>query len=193
MRLYIVVIVSTFSFLLFSCTQSKLHTLQKAEALAQKGKFDEAIGLCNEVLSKDSTIQLAYYYRGIYYSNKKEYSKAIADFDKVISLQPHSAGIYFQINRDGPAATEDDKLKITPEEALFQRAITEYIVGDLNQAEEDFNICLANHFQPEGKCYSWLGTIAIKKGNKTKGCELYTKAVFHGDAEAAELRKKNCE
>ncbi len=193
MNLYVLIIVGGFSFLIFGCRQSRLQTLQKAEAFAQEGKFDEAIALCNEMLSKDSTIELAYYSRGIYYSNKKEYSKAISDFDKKISLQPHSAGVYYQTNRDGPAVTEEDKLKITPEEALFQRAITEYIVGNLNQAEEDFNICLQNYFQPQGKCYLWLGTIAIKKGNRIKGCEMYTKAIMSGDTEAAELRQKNCE
>ena len=180
------------SILVIGCKQSSLEILQQAETFAQQGKYNKAIELCNKVLAKDSTVQLAYFNRGIYYSNTKEYSKAILDFNKIISLQPQTTGISYQVNRGSQFASEEDKLKITPEEALYQRAATEYIIGNFQSSLRDFNICIANGYQPPPKCYVWLGNIYIKNGEKEKGCDMYSKATILGDSEADELRKVNC-
>lgn len=174
------------------CKQSELEILQKADELAEKGKYSEAITLCNNVLSEDSTVQLAYFNRGLYYTNTKDYSKAISDFDKIISLQPDEQGARFEVNRDGAFASDEDKLKIFLEEALFQKATAEYLQGNINSSLQDFKLALENGYQPQSKCYLWIGTIYIRNGNEGQGCEMYSKASMLGDSEANQLKEKNC-
>jgi len=58
--------------LTIGCKPSKLKILQHAEELAKKGKYQQAINLCNKVILRDGTIQLAYLQRGKYFTKMKE-------------------------------------------------------------------------------------------------------------------------
>ena len=60
---------------------------------------DVIIGGCNNVIqSGEETSKLAEAYcsRGIAYAKKREYDRAIADYDKAIDLNPKNAKAYYQ-------------------------------------------------------------------------------------------------
>jgi len=192
MKLQTFLIISISLLAISACKQSKLQTLDRADLLAGKGKYLDAINLCNKILSEDSTVQLAYYQRGIYYTNTKEYSKAIADFDKIISSKTNGQGAFFETNRKSELASDEDKLTVYVVEATFMRAVAKYLIGSLNSALNDFSYCIENNYK-RASCYSWLGSIYVSKNEKDKGCEMYSKALELGDAEAAKLKEKYCE
>src|SRR5690349_10340918 len=123
MKLQTVLTISTTLLLLLGCKQSKLKILDRADLLAEKGKYVDAIKMCDEVLSEDNTVQLAYYQRGIYYTNTKEYPKAISDFDKIILSKTNGKQAFFEPNRESKFASDKDKLTVYVVEATFMRAI----------------------------------------------------------------------
>jgi tetratricopeptide (TPR) repeat protein len=195
-KLFISILILTL--LLTGCVHSPLQNLQRAEVFAGEGKYEQAIDLCSDVLSTDSTVQIAYYYRGRYYAYLRKFAEAVSDFNKVIDLQPYHNGAYLMVSRNSIIATEEDKLKVTGEEALFQRAIIEYYMGHLIAAEKDFTICLGNGFDEygafytTGQCYTWLGTIANQRGEREKGCNFYTQAIIKGDTAVTRLIEIYC-
>jgi tetratricopeptide (TPR) repeat protein len=53
---------------------------------ALRGDYDSMINECNEIIKKYPKDTLAYYSRGVAYTHKQQYDKAIEDFDKVLSM-----------------------------------------------------------------------------------------------------------
>src|SRR4051794_4847713 len=76
-----------FCLLLASCQQTNEDLLDKAFKLSKDKKYDEAIKVYGEIIKSNNKIQLAYYNRGHCYLYLKNYPKALADFNKVMSLQ----------------------------------------------------------------------------------------------------------
>jgi hypothetical protein len=96
------------------------------------------------------------------------------------------------VNPDGPFATEEDKAHIPRSTVLFERALVNYFMDSLKDAFYDFKTCMENNYE-KNDCYLWMGTIYIRCGDKTRGCELYKKAdPFGNNAEAVRLIKDNC-
>jgi tetratricopeptide (TPR) repeat protein len=191
MKLQTVLTISISLLALSGCKQSKLNILNRADLLAGKGKYVDAIKLCNEVLSEDSTVQLAYYQRGIYYTNTKEYLKGISDFDKIIFSKTNGQQAFFEPNRESEFASEEDKLTVYVVEATFMRGVAKYLVGSLNSSLNDFSYCIENNYK-QASCYSWLGSIYISKGQKDKGCEMYANAIKLGNSETQKLKEQYC-
>lgn len=62
----------------------ELYTL--ADNFRVRGQFEEAINLLNQSLARDKNFVEAYYRRGLTYFSMKQYGKAMADYEKGLSL-----------------------------------------------------------------------------------------------------------
>ncbi len=71
-----------------SASQAQVHVNQ-GKALADQGKYDEALVEYNKAIKLDPKNELAFLYRGEVYKEKEDYDKALADFDKAIDLAPN--------------------------------------------------------------------------------------------------------
>jgi tetratricopeptide (TPR) repeat protein len=179
--------------ILASCEQSTLQQVENAEALREEGKTIKAIERTTEIIKEHNDIQRAYYYRGLCYMDIKQYPKAIADFDKIISLKPvDPSGLVFEYNRNSPFASDELKLTAGFDEVFFHRALSWYFMDSLNNALADFKQCNEQDHEYGLKAVTWAATVYIQLGQKATGCELYKRAMLNGDAEAYELFQKNC-
>jgi tetratricopeptide (TPR) repeat protein len=177
---------------IFSCKETNKNLLDKAYKLSQNKKAKEAIDVYSKIIQRDSTIQVAYYNRGLCYFEVDAFDKAINDFNKVISLQPKES-IVFIPNRNSQFISDADRLKVSYLEALFQRAQVEYFMDSLKSSFIDFKACIDNGFELTNECYRWLGIIYIDSGLKEKGCESFNKALILGDTTANGFIKRNCD
>jgi tetratricopeptide (TPR) repeat protein len=75
-------------------TQAVEHN-NKGVALADEGRYDEAIAEYNKAIELDPKYALAYSNRGSTYYDKKQYDLAIADSSKAIELDPNYSNAYY--------------------------------------------------------------------------------------------------
>lgn len=75
-----------FSFPSLAC--EKDETYQAALSAWVKFKLEEALTLCNEVISRNPDCPNAYSLRGSIYSEKEQYAVALDDFNKSLTLDP---------------------------------------------------------------------------------------------------------
>lgn len=149
----------TFSFANAQTTKTLLDSaLLKKEQL----KFLEGIKLCEQAIAIDSTLTEAYYYKAGFYTaliNKRNaredynnYKAAIADYDKVIKLNPEHA------------------------EAFFFRGGAHDAMGFLNEALLDYmNSTAIDENQPE--VYNSIGVCYAKKGKIELALSYFEKAI----------------
>jgi tetratricopeptide (TPR) repeat protein len=83
MRAYIILIVGL---LFISCNQDTTEITQEGKKLCIEGKFQEAISLFDESISKNPKDTTAYFLRGRAKMELKSFELAIPDFNKVIEL-----------------------------------------------------------------------------------------------------------
>ncbi|MDB5256081.1 MAG: hypothetical protein JWM14_776 [Chitinophagaceae bacterium] len=69
---------------------------QVAMTTYYKGNWTEAEKSFNEYINKFSGLSHAYYNRGMFYNERKDYKKALLDFDYCIQLNPKDGEAYFQ-------------------------------------------------------------------------------------------------
>ena len=62
----------------------------KAGVFFEQNKFEEAIGLYTEAINIDPSYASAYFNRALSYAILNRYSEAMADAQKVLSLEPES-------------------------------------------------------------------------------------------------------
>lgn len=83
-----------------SCSE-KQETVQslvdRGVDFVNRQEFEAGIALYSKAIKQNPRVQLAYYNRGIAYSELKDYTKAIADFDKVILLK---SNVVTMLDRD---------------------------------------------------------------------------------------------
>jgi tetratricopeptide (TPR) repeat protein len=58
------------------------------------GNESEAIAACSRMIELDTSNGMAYYNRASMYSNRKDYEKALSDFDEAAVLMPFDANVY---------------------------------------------------------------------------------------------------
>lgn len=188
--LFVVVLLTCLS--LYSCKPDVKQLFSIAQQHFDRGEYKKAIDVYNQILERDSVNQLAFFERGQcnYYIGRHE--EAIADYNKIISLQPPSDGqIELRWNRDSPFAPEEEKYKVYYEEALFERAVTEYQMDSARQAFKDFQVCLNAGYE-KTLCKRYLGCLYIAYQKKVEGCRMLKEASFEGDTASYNLLQKFC-
>jgi tetratricopeptide (TPR) repeat protein len=162
-------------YLLTSCKQTNEQLLDKAYNLNKQKKYDKAIDIYDEVINRNSKLQLAYYNRGFAYLQTKKYDKALADFNKVIALQAHG-DIIITYNKDMPYADEETRSQVPYDDALYQRAQVKYFMDSLKSSFLDFQTLIDKNYEEKSNCILWQGTIYIRSGKKDKACSYFDNA-----------------
>jgi hypothetical protein len=164
-----------FAFLLVSCKQTNEQLLDKGYKLSKQKKYDKAIKIYTEVINRNDKLQLAYYNRGFAYIATKQYNNALADFNKVMSLQTFG-DIIMTYNQDSPIADEEARAQVPYDDALYQRAQVKYFMDSLASSFTDFQVLVNKGYQEKSNCILWQGTICVRGGKADKGCEYFEKA-----------------
>ncbi len=92
---------------------------------------------------------LAYHYRGLAYSGKRDYDRAVSDYDQVIRLDPKSINVYynrgFAYDSKGDygraVADYDQYIRLSPEDpdGYYHRGNAYYNKGDYDRAISDYD------------------------------------------------------
>ena len=186
-----------FSFALASCKQTNEQLLDKGYKLSKQKKYDKAIKVYTEVIKRNDKLQLAYFNRGFAYRATKQFSNALADFNKVMSLQTFG-NIIMTYNQDSPIADEEARAQVPYDDALYQRAQIKYFLDSLASSFADFQTLVERGYQEKCSCILWQGTIYVRSGKPDKGCEYFAKAkqfalTDDDKKEADEMIKTYCE
>jgi tetratricopeptide (TPR) repeat protein len=141
----------------------------RAVSRLNAGKLDESIPMLNKIIDLSPEFYQAYYYRGVAYSQRKNYDMGIMDFTKTIELNPKDAWAY---NGRGLA---------------FVRSMQEYdlAIADFQKAlelEPEFAEAYHNRGTAywkmaddrENACANW------KQACKLKKCDAYREAYRKG-------------
>jgi tetratricopeptide (TPR) repeat protein len=153
-------------------------SVDKAIALAQAGKLDEAEAAYKEVMAANPTIyQIPYNLGGIYYQ-KKDWANAEAMYKKALETKPdyieamvQLSNVYLASGQGAKAAEVLGKAATDfPQDAKvqFQKGVVDFNTGKSPEAEEAFKKAEAiDASNPEIQFY--LGSIAVGQG-KTDEC-----------------------
>lgn len=162
-------------FLFESCTQTNEQLVHEAIQVSKQKKYDKAIEIYTKVINRNNKLQVAYYNRGLDYLAIKKYNEALADFNKVMSLQKHGDAI-ITYNTNTPYADEEARAQVPYYDALYQRAQVKYCMDSLKGAFIDFQTLIDNNYEGKSNCILWQGTIYIKSGKIDKACDCFDKA-----------------
>jgi tetratricopeptide (TPR) repeat protein len=124
-----------------------------AEKLHRKKKDSEAIPFLTRAIELKPDFVIAYIFRGMAYSNQKDYFRAIEDFDHAIHIDPGSIfayrnlGIAYRKLKRHHQAIEcyDRLLALDPHNlsAYKSRGRAYYSLGDYQHALEDYNLVVS--------------------------------------------------
>jgi tetratricopeptide (TPR) repeat protein len=147
----------------------------RARILVKKGDLDQAITDYNHAINIDQGPQfyLPLYNRGMCWNLKKDYDKAIADFDRSLQINPkfpagyHNRGVAWQAKGDLDKAMADyaRALNIDPKyaPALADRGHAWLIKGDLAKARADLHAAILADVKHEPAfCYRGKLSVAQK-------------------------------
>lgn len=163
------------SLLLTSCKETNDQLLDKGYNLNTQKQYEKAIEVFSEVIKRNKRLQLAYYNRGFAYLELKQYDKALADFNKVMSLQ--TKGNYIITYNDQlPYASEETKAQVPYNDALYKRAQVKYFMDSLKSSFTDFQRLVDDDYEEKSNCMTWQGVIYVVSGYKETGCEYFFKA-----------------
>lgn len=177
---------------LLSCKPGIDQLFTEAKRFSNDGQYDKAIEAYNKILERDSLNQLAYFNRGRCYYSLDRNKEAVADYNKVIALQPSQDGqVEFRWNRSSPFAPKEERYKVYYEEALFERAVTEYQMDSAKKAFTDFQFCFDIGYE-KTVCKRYIGCLYIAYQKKEKGCSLLKEAMVEGDTTSYSLLHKYC-
>jgi tetratricopeptide (TPR) repeat protein len=159
----------------FSCKE-KQATVQdlvdKGVDLVNQNKFEDGIALYSKAIKQNPKVQLAYYNRGIAYSEIKEYTKAIVDFDKVLQLKNN---VVRMIDNDfNPSAEGQGQVDFG--DIFYQRAVVKSYIDSLQSSFNDFQNAIANGYSDSSNCLVWQGVLLGRAGKHEKACEYFEKA-----------------
>jgi len=190
--LYFVLLSSMFS----ACTPTNDELFDKAFTLSKEKKYDEAIKIYTDIISRNDQLQLAYYNRGIDYLSKKSYKEALADFNKVMSLQT-LGDFHIWFNENTPVAGDVERTQVPYNDALYQRAIVKFYMDSSRSSFIDFQTLVNDNYDQTSNCILWQGTLWVKLGKLEKACEYFQKAkqfanTSNDKQEADEMIKTYC-
>lgn len=148
--------------------------IREAVSLTEKKNYAKAIDIYTKVINNNNKIELAYFNRGRCYYYIDNYELAVKDFDTIIARKPTS-GIVMTINPDSPAASEEDRTKVSYNDAFYQRAIVKFYMDSIESSYQDFQALIdVNH--EKVFCTIWQGDIWHIVGNDEKACRFMQRA-----------------
>lgn len=158
-----------------SCSE-KQETVQslvdKGVDLVNRQEFEAGIALYSKAIKQNPRVQLAYYNRGIAYSELKDYTKAIADFDKIILLK---SNVVKMLDRDlKPSAEGQGQVEYGT--VFYQRAVVESSRDSLQRSFNDFQRAIESRYPDSSNCLLWQGILLGRTGRQEKACEYFEKA-----------------
>lgn len=152
--------------------------------------FDRAIPACTRILEAPSTkkefLVWSTFNRAAAHERKGEFDRALADYERVLSLEPqyllahYGRGVSFL--RKGELASAkaafDNALALNPEfiEALYSRGIVQFDMGLLDKSLADFDAAVL--LDPShAAAFSRRGMVYEKKGEYSKAIADYRKTL----------------
>ena len=163
--------------------------LNKAEQLYQQEKWDECISVLTECipLAKDADKKLTIYNnRGLAYSGKNEYDRALEDYSKAIELKPDDADAYYNRGVAYARKSEYDRaledcskaIELKPDyaEAYYSRGAAYVIKSEYDRTIEDCSKAI--ELKPDyAEAYYIRGATYDIKGEHDRALEDYSKAI----------------
>jgi len=158
---------------------------QTAAERCSTEKGDAAIAACSEAIRQQPT-QTSFFFRGLRWFEKKEYDKAIADYDEAIKLDRkyvtayNNRGYVWNVKRDfnKAIADYDEAIKWDPKyvRAYFNRGNALSETGDFDKAIADYNEALRLDPKFTG-VYVNRGITSSNKGEFDKAIADYNEAI----------------
>jgi Tfp pilus assembly protein PilF len=148
--------------------------------------YDRAIPACTRILENPATkkefLVWSTFNRGAAYERKAEYDRALADYERVLVLEPqyllahYGRGVAYLKKGEltSAKAAFDNALTLNPEfiEALYSRGIVHFDMGMLDKAASDFDAAIA--LNPEhAAAFSRRGMVYEKRGDFTRAIADY--------------------
>lgn len=118
---------------------------------AANGNHDKSDALSNQIESTPSAASIMYFFRGLYYVQIKQYDLAVADYTKIIELEPEGAIPY------------------------YYRAYSYSELGKYDLALHDCNKAIS--IEPNAEFYSERGYVEWKKELFSDSIDDFTKAI----------------
>ena len=151
---------------------------------------DTAIAACTRAIGsprfKDRDLVRLYYNRGIEYDEKRDYDRAIADYNEVIHLDPIYAKAYCDRGNawrnkgdlDRAIADYNEAIRLDPKDAkaYYSRGIASRAKGDLDSAIADYNEAI--RLDPKDAAYyNNRGNAWRNKGDLDRAIADYNEAI----------------
>jgi len=146
---------------------------QKAVALASEGKLDEAEAAYKEILTKVPDIPEVYQNLGYVYTRKKDWTNAVASYEKALELRPGSTDVTTALARayhdsGNPQKAMDLMTKAAGEnpqdaKAQFNKGVFLFNAGQAPEAIAAFEAA-AKADPAMAEAYYYLGTLMVGQG-----------------------------
>ena len=94
-KYFLLFLISGFSKIGFSQDNNFYNAYFEGNSLLVKGQYDKAIEKYSAAL-KSFSADYVYYNRGNAYNGKKDFTNAMLDYSKTISMNPNNADAYYQ-------------------------------------------------------------------------------------------------
>jgi len=190
---------SSFLLVLIVCTSCSKRKncpdlINKGVDLVAEKKFDEAIDRYSEAIKCNSKVQLAYYNRATAYLEIRNYSKALADLNKIIELQ---TSVVYMIDSDFNP-TDEGIGQVEYRDVVYLRAVVKANMDSLQSSFSDFQNAILNTYSDSSNCFLWQGTLLGRAGQNQKACQYFEKAkksarTVGGKDEAVKMIRTHCQ
>ena len=124
--------------------------LADARDALRKGESERAISLATDALAKSPDAAAAYALRAAAHDARRDFEKAVADWDKLVALRPDDAAAmqrrgetHFRLGRFKASVADFDKvIELAPDRAAhhWQRGISLYYAGDYAAGARQFEL-----------------------------------------------------
>jgi tetratricopeptide (TPR) repeat protein len=168
--------------------------LDAIDFLIEFGLFEKAKLLSQNIVKRDSSNVLALCKLAKVYYNEDNYDSSIICFDLALEQKRRGDGYFDFGNLDlGKYNTERKQFDVNHVEIIFQRGLSLYRSGRLDQAIEAFDYSLQKFFNVS-ECHLYLGGIYIQKGERERGCSELRKSfeIKSDNSRTIDLINKYC-